>query len=84
MLPLVLAAVVGLVLVLVIRAVVSGGGDDEGGEGGGGRADGSGERTGCQSLRVTASSEKAALLAQVAADYNQADRPVDGKCVAAR
>ncbi len=80
-LPLVLAAVVGLVLVLVIRAVVSGGGDDEGGEGGGGRADGSGERTGCQSLRVTASSEKAALLSQVAADYNRSDRRVEGACV---
>ena len=80
-LPLVLAAVVGLVLVLVIRAVVSGGGDDEGGEGGGGRADGSGERTGCQSLRVTASSEKAALLSQIAADYNRSDRRVEDACV---
>lgn len=80
-LPLVLAAVVGLVLVLVVRAFVSGG-DDEGGEaGGGGRADGSGERTGCQSLRVTASSEKAALLSQIASDYNRSDRQVDGGCV---
>ena len=80
-LPLVLAAVVGLVLVLVVRAVVSGG-DDEGGDaGGGGRADGSGERTGCQSLRVTASSEKAALLSQIASDYNRSDRQVDGNCV---
>ena len=79
-LPLVLAAVVGLVLVLVVRAVVSGG-DDEGGGGAGGRADGSGERTGCQSLRVTASSEKAALLSQIAADYNRSDRQVDGACV---
>ena len=50
-LPLVLAAVVGLVLVLVVRAVVSGG-DDEGGGGAGGRADGSGER------RLTHSKQK--------------------------
>jgi Ca-activated chloride channel family protein len=78
--PLVLAAVVGLVLVLVVRAVVSGG-DDDGGGGSGSRADGSGERTGCQSLRVTASSEKAALLSQVAADYNRSDRRVEGACV---
>jgi Ca-activated chloride channel homolog len=79
-LPLVLAAVVGLVLVLVVRALVSGG-DDEGAGSGGGRADGSGDRTGCQSLRVTASSEKAALLSQIAADYNRSDRRVDGTCV---
>ncbi|HZB50419.1 MAG TPA: substrate-binding and VWA domain-containing protein [Mycobacteriales bacterium] len=77
-LPLVLAAAVGLVLVLVVRAVVSGG-DDQGGDPP--RADGSGERTDCQSLRVTASSEKAALLSQVAADYNRSDRRVDGACV---
>jgi len=75
----VLAAVVGLVLVLVVRAIVSGG-EEEGGDAGG-RADGSGERTGCQSLRVTASSEKAALLSRIAADYNRSDRRVDGACV---
>ncbi len=77
--PLVLAAVVGLVLVLVVRAVVSGG--DDGGGGSGTQADGSGERTGCQSLRVTASSEKAALLSQIATDYNRSDRRVEGACV---
>jgi Ca-activated chloride channel family protein len=75
----VLAAVVGLVLVLVVRAIVSGG-EEEGGDAAG-RADGSGERTGCQSLRVTASSEKAALLSRIAADYNRSDRRVDGACV---
>ncbi|MFL6128507.1 MAG: extracellular solute-binding protein [Mycobacteriales bacterium] len=78
-LPLVLAAVVGLVLVLVVRALVTGGGSGSGS--GGGRADGSGQRSGCQSLRVTASSEKAALLSRIAADYNRTDRQVDGSCV---
>jgi Ca-activated chloride channel family protein len=78
--PLVIAAVVGLVLVLVVRAVVSGGGDDGGGTGGG-RADGSGQRTGCTALKLTASSEKAALLTAIAADYNRSDRRVAGTCV---
>jgi len=75
--PLVLAVVVGLVLVLVVRALVTGGGDDDAQQ----RADGSGQRTGCTPLHVTASSEKAALLARVAADYNRSGRTVDGSCV---
>lgn len=82
-LPLILAVVVGLVLVLVVRALVTGG-DDEGGDSGGGRADGSGDRTGCTTLAVTASSEKAALLSQIAADYNRSGREVDGTCVDVR
>jgi Ca-activated chloride channel homolog len=80
--PLIIAAVVGLVLVLVVRAVVSGGDDESGGTAGAGpRADGSGERTGCTSLRMTASSEKAALLSAIARDYNGANRSVGGACV---
>jgi len=75
--PLVLAVVVGLLLVLVVRALVTGGGDDDAQQ----RADGSGQRTGCTPLHVTASSEKAALLARVAADYNRSGRTVDGSCV---
>jgi Ca-activated chloride channel homolog len=79
-LPLILAIAVGLVLVVVVRAIVTGG-DDTGDTGGTGRADGSGQRTGCTSLKVTASSEKAALLSRIAADYNKSDRTVDGACV---
>ena len=75
--PLILAIVVGLVLVLVVRALVTGGGDDGAQQ----RADGSGQRTGCTALHVTASSEKAALLSGIAADYNRSDRTVDGTCV---
>jgi Ca-activated chloride channel family protein len=77
-LPLILAVVVGLVLVLVVRALVTGG-DDSGGTAD--RADGSGDRTGCTPLRVTASSEKAALLSRIAADYNRSGRTVGGTCV---
>lgn len=80
-LPLVLAIVVGLVLVLVVRAFVGGGDDDGGGTPAEGRSDGSGQRTGCTPLKVTASSEKAALLSAIAADYNRSDRRVDGTCV---
>ena len=75
--PLILAVVVGLVLILVVRALVTGGGDDDGQQ----RADGSGQRTGCTALHVTASSEKAALLSRIAADYNRSGRTVDGTCV---
>ena len=78
-LPLLLAAVVGLVLVLVVRAVV--GGDDGAATGpGGGRAAG-GDRRDCLPLKVTASSEKAALLSAIAGEYNRAGRGVDGRCV---
>jgi Ca-activated chloride channel homolog len=77
--PLILAIVVGLVLIFVVRALVTGGGDDTGSDTG--RADGSGQRTDCTSLKVTASSEKAALLTRIAADYNSSGRTVDGTCV---
>lgn len=80
-LPLLLAAVVGIVLVLVVRAVVtgdSGGSGDDGGSGGGQAA---GDRGDCLALRVTASSEKAALLGGIAGDYNRSGRTVDGRCV---
>ena len=76
--PLILAIVVGLVLVLVVRALVTGGGDD-GAPSSGPTA--RGQRTGCTALHVTASSEKAALLSRIAADYNRSGRTVDGTCV---
>ena len=79
-LPLILAVVVGLVLVLVVRALVSGGGDEEGGGSAGGGGGSAPDRSGCTPLAVTASSEKAALLSQVAADYNAAGREFDGGC----
>src|SRR5262249_6790772 len=74
---LLVAAVVGVVLVIVVRNLVTGGGSAGGQPG---RAD----RKDCTSLRVTASSEKAALLSQLADDYNRADRTVAGRCVDVR
>lgn len=82
-LPLLIAAVVGVVLVLVVRSMVTGGSDNPGQTATGGppsRAD----RAGCTPLNVTASSEKAALLSGVADDYNRANRSVNGTCVDVR
>jgi Ca-activated chloride channel homolog len=76
-LPLIVAVVVGLVLVFVVRALVTGGGDDEPKQAAGSSAP---PRTDCTDLRVTASSEKAALLTAIARDYNAANRAVDGAC----
>lgn len=75
-LPLFVAIVAGLVLIGVVRVVV-GGGDDS--DDGGSQA--STHREGCTVLNVAASSEKAALLSQVAKDYNTANHSVDGVCV---
>ena len=81
-LPLLLAAVVGIALVLVVRAVVTDGDSGaDGGAGGGGGAEAGGGRSDCLPLKVTASSEKAALLAAIAGDYNRAQQSVDGACV---
>ncbi len=81
-LPLLLAAVVGIALVLVVRAAVTDGDSGaDGGAGGGGGAEAGGGRTDCLPLKVTASSEKAALLAAIAGDYNRAQQSVDGACV---
>lgn len=70
---LIIAAVVGIALVLVVRSCVTGGDEPS-------RAD----RGDCTPVNVTASAEKAALLSAVAADYNRAGREVDGRCVDVR
>ncbi len=74
---LIVAVVVGIVLIVVVRGLVVGGGDDDR-DGDAIRPD---TRTGCTDVVVAASSEKAALLKTMAAQYNNADRSVDGKCV---
>lgn len=76
--PLLIAAVVGVVLVAVVRQV-SGGGGGGGGAGGGDSASG-GTHQGCVPVRVVASSEKAALLKEVAADYNRSPRSEQRRC----
>lgn len=79
--PLVIALVVGVALVIGVRAWVTGG---SGGSGGDDPAPSRADRADCVPLNVTASSEKAALLAAVANSYNNTDREVDGRCADVR
>ena len=60
--PLVVAAVVGVVAVLGVRSLV-------GGDGEGGAADPAADTGDCVVVQLAASSEKAALLRDLAADY---------------
>jgi Ca-activated chloride channel family protein len=83
-LPLLIAAVVGIALVLLVRQLVSGGSDGKSTGAGTTPAPPRSDRGDCIPLNVTASSEKAALLAGVADDYNRAGRRVDGRCVDVR
>lgn len=76
--PLLVAAIAGVVLVVVVRQLVVGGSAP------GDRGQAKAPRTGCVSLRVTASSEKAALLSGIAEDYNRTDRTANGSCVEVR
>ena len=78
-LPIIVAVVVGVVAIcgiyVVLRATNSG--DDEG--------DGQAKpREGCVQLTVVASSEKAALLQELAKSYVKGDRRFDGKCADVR
>ena len=82
-LPLLLAAVVGVVLVLLVRSLVTGDSGSTSGDGGS-AAPGRADRAGCTPLNVTASSEKAALLSGIADDFNRDNRSVSGRCVDVR
>jgi Ca-activated chloride channel family protein len=68
------AVVVGVLLILYLRGTFA---DDDGGA----APTPAGPRKGCVGLRVTASSEKAALLSQISDEYERTDPRVGGKCV---
>jgi Ca-activated chloride channel family protein len=76
--PLVVAAIAGLLLIIGVRTL-GGGGDDRAKKGDDKPV--KDNRTGCTEFTLVASSEKAALLQAVANDYFEADREVDGRCV---
>ncbi len=81
--PLVVAALIGLLLVLGVRVLVSSD-DQSGGTAAGGSDPNAGPVAvpdGCMSLAVSASSEKAALLGQLAATYNDQRHEAGGQCV---
>ena len=69
------AVVVGVALILYFRGVFPGPDDD------GTASPTLGPRGECLQLAVTASSEKAALLGEIAADYNDTDPQAGGECV---
>ncbi len=74
--PLVIAGALGIGLVVVIKSV-------SGGNAGTGAAPGKPQvGKDCTVVHLTASSEKAALLGQLAADYAKGGRKVDGRCAA--
>ena len=78
--PLLIAAVVGVALIVGARLLFSGGGD--GGTTAGGGNGGSGNARGdCTELVVAASSEKAGLLTELAEQWNDTGPEVDGQCV---
>lgn len=77
--PLVIAAVVGLLLIVGVRALFSGGGDDP--DPVAQPTDSFSVDPNCTQVMVAASSEKAALLRDLAAEYNATGPQVDGTCV---
>ncbi len=77
--PLVVAALIGIGLIVGARALLGGG--DSGGGCGDPTPVAQSDRSDCQSLTVVASSEKAALLSQLAQQYNASDPRVGDQCV---
>ncbi len=76
--PIITAAIVGIVAIVAVRLIVSGS------DGGSPDTDRAAARTSgdCVSLTVAASSEKAALLRDLAESYEDTDPEVEGRCVA--
>ena len=72
--PLVVSVVVGVLLIAIVRWQLGGDGETT-------DPTGPDTRAGCTDVVVAASSEKAALLKQMAAGYNAADHSVGGRCV---
>ena len=77
--PIVTAAIVGVVAVVAVKLIVGGAG---GSTPQGDPTDPTRNTGDCVSLRVAASSEKAALLGKIAKQYEGTDPEVDGTCVA--
>ena len=76
--PLIIAGVIGIVLIIGARALLGGGGGSS--STGSGTSSG-GDRSDCLLVQVVASSEKAALLGDLAREYDSTQPSVDGRCV---
>ncbi|MEP7054028.1 MAG: substrate-binding and VWA domain-containing protein [Actinomycetota bacterium] len=89
-LPVVAAAIAGLLLILGVKAAVSGGKKKTPGPSASSSATSSSaassgapvDNTGCTTVNLAVSSEKAELLKGIAADYRAAGAKVDARCVA--
>ncbi|HVU71471.1 MAG TPA: substrate-binding and VWA domain-containing protein [Mycobacteriales bacterium] len=77
--PIIAAVVVGIILIVAIRSLSGGGHKDNGATGSSTGSSPAGDK-GCTTINLVASSEKAALLQQVAAGYAKANHTVDGHC----
>lgn len=76
---LIIAVVVGIALIALLRGVFR---DGQGQSADDPQPDQAAEpRKGCIGLRVVGSSEKAALLGEIATEYERTDPEVDGECV---
>ncbi|WP_322098273.1 substrate-binding and vWA domain-containing protein [Nakamurella alba] len=78
--PIIAAAVVGVVLIVVIRLVAGGSSDSADPADPGTATTGPVSRPGCTTVQVAASSEKAALMAGIARSYSESGRTVNGAC----
>jgi Ca-activated chloride channel family protein len=72
-LPIIIAVVVGVVAICGIYLILRKGGDEP-------KAGGDQRREGCVQVNVTASSEKAALMKEIATAYGKSGRQFGGKC----
>jgi Ca-activated chloride channel family protein len=77
--PFIIAGIVGIVLIILVRSLFNGGG---GGSANPSAIPSSKGDPPCVQLNLTASSEKAALLKQIAADFVTEAEPIGGHCVA--
>ena len=84
-LPIIAAALVGVLLILGIRYFTTR--NDSGSASGGSTTSGASPNTGqqparegCETVTIAASSEKAALMGQIANSYRDSGRTVNGKC----
>lgn len=80
-LPIAIAAIVGVVLVGLVRVVFGGGGGGGTDAGGGSSSSSPSVDPNCTQLTVAASSEKAALLGDLAAEYNATGPKAGDTCV---
>jgi len=79
--PLIIAVIVGIVLIILVRSLFTGGGNAGPGTEPSAIPSSRGDPP-CVQINIAASSEKAALLKQIAQDFAAQAEPIGGHCVA--